>query len=111
MYRLLNLSKLTRPRLGIPTILSQTLAYLGHSSPLHLSFDIDALDPAYAPSTGTPVPHGLTLNQGCQIAEAIGRTGRMVGMDLVEINPLLDLKGSERTIQAGRAIVEAALDT
>lgn len=53
-------------------ILSQTLAYLGSETPLQLSFDIDTLDPGYAPSTGTPVSQGLSVEQGVEIAKRIG---------------------------------------
>jgi len=54
----------------------------------HVSFDIDALDPDFAPSTGTPVPGGLTLRDAQYIGEAVNRMGVNVRvMDLVEVNP------------------------
>ena len=82
-------------------ILSQTLAYLGSETPLQLSFDIDTLDPVYAPSTGTPVPQGLSVEQGLR--------SRLVGMDLVEVNPLLEKSGAKRTVESACRIIETAM--
>lgn len=64
--------------------------------PFHLSFDIDGLDPTHAPSTGTPVPGGLTLREGVYIAEALQKTGKLRAFDLVEVNPKL---GSEADVK------------
>ncbi|CAH1760745.1 24832_t:CDS:10 [Entrophospora sp. SA101] len=52
--------------------------------PIHLSFDVDALDPTVAPSTGTPVRGGLTFREGHYICEAIHETGLLVAVDLME---------------------------
>ncbi|KAL8655752.1 MAG: hypothetical protein Q9226_002924, partial [Calogaya cf. arnoldii] len=71
--------------LGIASVISRTLEYLGPETPLHLSFDIDALDPAIAPSTGTPVPRGLSLWEGRYIASELAKTERLAAMDLVEV--------------------------
>ena len=49
--------------------------------PIHLSFDVDAMDPTVAPSTGTPVRGGLTFREGHYICEAIYETGALVGLD------------------------------
>ncbi|KAL8589764.1 hypothetical protein ACOMHN_027272 [Nucella lapillus] len=57
--------------------------------PIHLSFDVDAMDPEFAPSTGTPVPGGLTRREMLYIAEEISKTGRLSCMDVVEVNPVL----------------------
>lgn len=55
----------------------------GDTGPLYLSFDVDALDPSIAPSTGTPVRGGLTLREGDFVAECVHETGALVGVDLV----------------------------
>jgi len=55
----------------------------------YLTFDIDALDPAFAPGTGTPVPGGLTSNQAIEILRAI-RNIDFIGMDIVEVAPDYD---------------------
>ncbi len=57
---------------------------------LYLSFDMDAIDPQQAPGVGTPVPAGLTPREGHVACELIGETGKLIGMDMVEVNPILD---------------------
>lgn len=69
--------------------MEMALEWLGYDTPIHLSFDIDSLDPSFAPSTGFPVWEGLTLREGNFIAESIAATGNLVGLDLVEINPTI----------------------
>jgi len=59
-------------------------------NPAYLSFDIDCLDPCYAPGTGTPVCGGLTTNQAMQILRSLVSTN-LVGMDLVEVAPAYDV--------------------
>ena len=76
-------------RYGIGKVMEMVLDYLGPDIPLHLSFDVDALDPTVAPATGTPVRGGLTFREGHYICEEIFNTGRLVAMDMVEVNPEL----------------------
>ena len=57
--------------------------------PIHMSFDIDALDPSVAPSTGVPVDRGLTSREGHYICEAVHKTGCLVALDLVVCTPFL----------------------
>ena len=57
--------------------------------PVYVSFDVDAIDPAFAPGTGTPVPGGLTSREAFQLLRAL-RGVKLVGMDLVEVCPALD---------------------
>ena len=57
---------------------------------IHLSYDIDCLDPDYVPGTGTPVNDGLTYSQGKELLEAILGTNLVKSMDFVEYNPMLD---------------------
>ncbi len=59
---------------------------------IYLSFDMDALDPRHAPGVGTPVPAGLTQREGHLICELVAETGKLAGMDLVEVNPILDVQ-------------------
>jgi arginase len=75
--------------------------------PIHISFDIDALDPEYAPSTGTPVPDGLTVEEGMEIIKVLGETKRVVSMDLVEVNPLLGTSSDvDETLKSALKLVE-----
>jgi arginase family enzyme len=57
---------------------------------LFLSLDIDVLDPAYAPGTGTPEPNGLTPRELFPLLRRLGAETNLVGMELVEVNPLVD---------------------
>ncbi len=59
---------------------------------IYLSFDMDALDPRHAPGVGTPVPGGLTFREAHLACEVIAETGKLIGMDMVEVNPILDIQ-------------------
>jgi arginase len=96
-------------RYGIGKVMDMALGWIGSDTPIHLSFDVDALDPMWAPSTGTPVRGGLTLREGDFIAECVHETGSLVALDLVEVNPSLDTAGAQETIRAGCSIVRCAL--
>ncbi|EDQ89232.1 uncharacterized protein MONBRDRAFT_37086, partial [Monosiga brevicollis MX1] len=73
-------------KFGIGKVMEMALDHLGER-PLHLSYDIDACDPAIAPSTGTAVRGGLTYREAHYVAEAANETHRLASMDLVEVNP------------------------
>ncbi|XP_065181153.1 arginase-1-like [Sycon ciliatum] len=79
---------------GVKAVVNDAMNLLkpSESQPLHLSFDIDALDPMYAPSTGTRVPFGLSREDGIYICQQVARTGALGGMDIVEVNPGLGSK-------------------
>ncbi len=57
---------------------------------LHISFDIDVLDPAYTVATGTPVPGGITMREAIPIVRRLCAESNVVGFDLVELHPALD---------------------
>ena len=59
---------------------------------IYLSLDLDSLDPEHAPGVGTPVPAGLTQREAHLACEMIGETGKLLGMDIVEVNPILDIQ-------------------
>ncbi|KAH6682699.1 arginase [Halenospora varia] len=100
-------------RHGIGKVMEMALGHIGNDTPIHLSFDVDALDPMWAPSTGTPVRGGLTLREGDFIAECVHETGCLVAMDLVEVNPTLDPGvndlGAQETVRAGCSLVRCGL--
>ncbi|XP_034722038.1 arginase-1-like [Etheostoma cragini] len=77
-------------RLGVAKVMEETCDYLSAivKKPIHLSYDIDAIDPSVTPATGTPVVGGLTYREGVYIAEHVGQTGLLSAVDLVEVNPL-----------------------
>lgn len=58
-------------------------------APVHLSYDVDAIDPSFVPATGTRVEGGLSLREGLFIAEEIAQSGLLGSIDIVETNPLL----------------------
>lgn len=76
-------------RLGIAKVMEQTCDHLftKGKKPIHLSYDIDALDPSISPATGTPVTGGLTYREGIYITEIISQTGLLSAVDMVEVNP------------------------
>jgi len=78
--------------------------------PLHVSLDIDVLDPSEAPATGTRVPGGLTLREAMTLVEDIYDTGCLRAMDLVEVNPdLADEAGAAKTLEAAKRILLSGL--
>jgi len=65
---------------------------------IYLSFDMDALDPRHAPGVGTPVPGGLTFREAHLACEVVAETGKLVGMEIVEVNPILDVQNQAAVI-------------
>lgn len=76
---------------GMGAIAREALARLEHCERLHVSFDIDAIDPQEAPGAGTRVPGGLTYREAQLLMEIIADRGGVDSLDLVEINPILDV--------------------
>lgn len=73
---------------GIASVAAQIREHVG-SRPTYVSFDIDAVDPAFAPGTGTPVPGGMTSREAFRLIRAL-RGVKLVGMDLTEVSPAYD---------------------
>jgi guanidinobutyrase len=71
-------------------------------APVYLSFDIDGLDPSFAPGTGTPEIGGLTVQQGLEIIRGL-RGLNLVGADIVEISPPYDPQGTTALVGANLA--------
>ncbi|MBR6351679.1 MAG: arginase [Firmicutes bacterium] len=79
--------------MGIYEILVEALDVVSNGTcGIHLSLDMDAIDPEYAPGTGTPVPNGMTLRETYLAVELVRKSGKLLSMDVVEVNPLLDIK-------------------
>ena len=80
-------------RLGMSEAVERAIARVSQGvDGLYLSFDMDAVDPLHAPGVGTPVPAGLSQREGHVACELIGDTGKLIGMDIVEVNPILDVQ-------------------
>jgi len=78
-------------RLGMVTALEKAIERVSRDvDGIYLSFDMDSLDPRHAPGVGTPVPGGLTFREAHLACEVIAETGKLIGMDMVEVNPILD---------------------
>ena len=78
-------------RRGISEVMRQALSVAGQQNNcIHLSLDMDALDPKEAPGVGTPVRGGLTYREAHLAMEMIADAGSLVSMDVVEVNPILD---------------------
>ncbi|SCV05729.1 LANO_0H13894g1_1 [Lachancea nothofagi CBS 11611] len=100
-------------RYGLNSVIEMALQAINPdgTSPIHLSYDVDAIDPLFVPATGTPVRGGLTLRESLFLAERVAETGRLIALDVVECNPSLavhDIHISD-TISAGCAVARCAM--
>src|SRR5262249_27329108 len=76
--------------IGMAATVHAALQALGSVDAIHVSFDMDALDPSITPGVGTPVPGGLTYREAHLLLEMLADDGRVRSMDIVEVNPILD---------------------
>jgi arginase len=90
---------------GMKRTMEAALAGVDADTHLHVSFDIDFLDPDIAPGTGTRVPGGPNYREAQLVMEMIADTGRMASLDIVELNPLLDKRN--RTAHLAIDLVES----
>ncbi|MHA2029887.1 MAG: arginase, partial [Candidatus Kariarchaeaceae archaeon] len=74
---------------------------------LHVSFDIDALDPNEAPGTGTRVQGGLTFREAHLLMELVHETGKLSSFDMLEVNPTLDVRNKTAKLAVG--LISSAL--
>ncbi len=95
-------------RHGIAVVMKRALALAGKGTAgIHVSFDVDVCDPVIAPGVGTPVKGGLDYREAHMAMEMIADSGRLMALDLVEINPILDI--SNQTAQLGAELVLSAM--
>lgn len=93
---------------GFAVCLKEALARVtSGTAGFHLSFDLDGVDPRYAPGVGTPVPGGLTYREAHLACEAAAVSGALLGIDMVELNPTLDERN--RTGQLAVELILSAL--
>lgn len=83
---------------GVLAVAQKIRAAVG-ALPTYITFDIDGIDPAYAPGTGTPVPGGLSAREALRLIRALAGV-RLVGMDVVEVCPDLDVGDATSTLAA-----------
>lgn len=95
-------------RRGAATCFAEAIEHVSKNTDgIHLSFDLDGVDPREAPGVGTPVPGGLSLRESHLICEMLSETGRLVGMEMVELNPILDV--SNQTGKLAVWLIQSAL--
>ena len=95
-------------RSGIAALIERAIQLAGDGTAgLHVSFDLDVCDPAIAPGVGTPVKGGLDYREAHMAMEMIADSGRMLALDLVEINPILDT--GNQTAQLGAELALSAM--
>ena len=94
-------------RIGVEPCMQEALAHASGAAFLHLSFDMDVVDPDYAPGVGTPVRGGLSYREAHLAMETVAESRRIDSMDVVEVNPILDRENA--TGQLAVELVASAL--
>jgi arginase len=90
---------------GMRHTMQQALAGLDDETHLHVSFDVDFLDPDIAPGVGTTIPGGPTYREAQLCMEMIADTGRLASLDVMELNPALDVRN--KTAQLAVDLIES----
>jgi arginase len=85
-------------RMGVEPVLREALEFLAGASFVHVSLDLDAVDPMYAPGVGTPVPGGLSYREAHLALELVAESGLLDSLELVEVNPILDTQNQTGTL-------------
>ena len=88
-------------RLGVEHAMTEALEFLADASFLHVSLDLDAVDPSHAPGVGTPVAGGLSYREAHLALEVVAESSLLDSLDVVEVNPILD-----RENETGKLAVE-----
>jgi arginase len=100
----LNLSVYTMSdvdKIGIHRIIARVLNQFQEKvDHIHVSFDLDSVDPAIAPGVGTPVPGGLSFRESHLLMESIAECGCMSSLEVTEVNPILDEKNKSAEFAA-----------
>lgn len=73
-------------------VVRQVMAFFKKLDMIHVSFDMDVLDPMFAPGTGIPLPGGMTNREALLLMEEIATTGKVCSAEIVEVNPILDVR-------------------
>ncbi len=88
-------------RVGVEHVMKEALEHVAGENFVHLSLDMDVLDPEVAPGVGTPVRGGLNYREAHLAMEIVAESGLLTSLELVEVNPVLD-----RENQTGQLAVE-----
>jgi arginase len=93
--------------IGIRAVLVKTLKGFSSLDKIHVSLDLDVMDPLDAPGVGTPSQGGLTYREGQLIMEILADTDKLHSVDIMEINPILDIQN--RTAQMAVNLISSLL--
>jgi arginase len=94
-------------RIGVEPCMREAIAHAAGGAFLHVSLDLDVVDPDYAPGVGTPVRGGLSYREAHLAMETVAESGLIDSMDVVEVNPILDRENA--TGQLAVELVASAL--
>lgn len=106
----INIKKLNIPvytmadvdKLGVHRIITRVLkSFNERVDHIHVSFDVDSVDPSIAPGVGTPVPGGLSYREAHLVMEAIAECGCMSSLEITEVNPILDSRNQTAEFVVG----------
>jgi arginase len=89
-------------RLGMTRVMEQAIEIAGgNGTPIHMSFDMDGIDPSEAPGTGTPVKGGLSFREAHLSMEMLAESGKLGSIEMVEVNPILDTRNQTAILAVG----------
>ena len=92
-------------RRGIAAVFGQALAIAGAGTAgIHVSFDLDVCDPSIAPGVGTPVNGGINYREAHLLMEMVADSGLLTSLDMVEVNPTLDVRNATAELGTGLAL-------
>jgi len=92
---------------GVRSVMDEAIAIASNGTAgIWVSFDMDAVDPGAAPGVGTAVPGGMTYREAHLVMEMLADSGKILGIDLVEVNPVLDERN--RTAEVATALLLSA---
>jgi arginase len=94
--------------LGITRVMKRAIAIASRGTAgFHVSYDLDVCDPTVAPGVGTAVKGGLSYREAHVVMEMVAESGKMTSLDLVEVNPTLDIRNT--TAELGTELALSAL--
>lgn len=89
-------------RMGMTHVMEEAIRIAGAgAAPIHMSFDMDGIDPSEAPGTGTPVKGGLSFREAHLAMEMLAESGKLGSIEMVEINPILDTRNQTGVLAVG----------
>lgn len=89
-------------QLGMKEVVSRGIEIASQGTDgIHISFDLDVIDPAEAPGVGTPVAGGITYREAHLAMELVAESGHLVSMDMTEVNPILDIQNKTAELAVG----------